>query len=83
MSMAMDNLPFTLGIGFTLYASFRKWVHYWNRYERVAMSENYTLHHELVTYRERIQNCNTKYYWEFVYTYDKQFQAELALTQAF
>ena len=58
--------------------SFSDWLRAWNNYERILISYDCTLYHSLVSYRELIQNCNRKFTWPAVSTYDQSFRAFLA-----
>ena len=62
---------------------FYLWLQAWNRYERVLMARDNLLYSDLVSYRELIQKCNSKFHWQMLYTYDQKFWAQLAADESF
>ena len=64
-------------------SSFSAWLKAWNKFERILVSTDISLYHGLVTYRELIQECNSKFQWAAVYAYDRRFRAQLGLNKSF
>jgi hypothetical protein len=58
--------------------SFAVWNKAWNAYEKVLMTKHPDKYTKFVEYRELIQNCNAKYQWHAVASYDIRFRAKLA-----
>ena len=63
--------------------SFRHWLHAWNNYEDLLMSERPELYKVLSGYRRHIQACDDKYIWAAVMQYDCQFRSHLGAQCSF
>ena len=53
------------------------WMKAWNAYEKVLMTQHASAYANLVAYRELIHNCNLKYQWHTVLSYDIRFRTEM------
>lgn len=63
--------------------SLSTWLLAWSNYEQLLVTHSPNLYHQLVKYRQFIQQCDCKYKWCATYTYDCRFRAKLAETRSF
>lgn len=62
---------------------FPGWLQAWNAYEMVLVENRPDIYRKLVCYRQFIQSCDQKYYWQAVSAYDVRFRATLAQSRSF
>ena len=63
--------------------NFNIWLTSWNKYETIVMRQRPDLHSQFVEYRQFIQNCNAKFMWPAVCSYDMQFRRKLGNAKSF
>lgn len=62
---------------------FAGWLQAWNSYEMVLVEKRPDIYCKLVNYRQFVQSCDQKYYWQAVAVYDVRFRANLAKNKSF
>lgn len=58
--------------------NFLTWLQAWSEYERLVMHAKPESYTALAEYRCLIQDCDVKYTWSYVYSYDVKFRSKLA-----
>ena len=59
------------------------WSLAWAGYEGVILNEHPSLYKQLMTYKLFIQECDIKFHWHAVYTYDAKLRHKCSLTRSF
>jgi len=59
------------------------WLMAWNIYEQVIIEKRPDMYFRLVKYRTLIQQCDRRYSWHAIYSYDIQFRAKCGAKKSF
>ena len=59
------------------------WLMAWNIYEQVIIEKHPQMYPKLVKYRTLIQQCDRRYLWHSIYSYDVQFRAKRGAEKSF
>jgi hypothetical protein len=77
------NMSFKLKKSNKCIDNFTTWMTAWNKYESLIMQHRPQLYHHCMEYRQFIQNCNAKFIWPAVCSYDMQHRKKLSKTRTF
>ena len=59
------------------------WLMAWSVYEQVIVEKHHSVYSKFAKYRSLIQQCDRRYVWQSVYSYDVQFRAKCGAKKSF